>query len=109
MHPSKRLQTTYRIAATGGYQSPIRADSHTFNPSASAVGDLKGLRRPVCHIPNPRRTIVRPRDKQSPVRRERERVDLLGVTLEFFVDLLLGNIPNLECQESSYVEHSPEK
>ena len=92
--------------ATGGYQSPIRADSYAFNPSTSAVGDWKGLRRPVFHIPNPRCTIVRPRDDQSPVRRESKRVDHLGVTLESAADFLLGNVPNLERKKSRHVEHS---
>ena len=95
------------IKATCGYQLSIRADSHASNLTAAAAGRCKGLRRSVRHIPNPHRTIIRPRDDQSPVRRERERLDQLNVTLETVADLPLGDVPNLEHQKLSYVENSP--
>ena len=85
---------------TGSHKSSIRADSHAFNLTISTVDVCKGLRRPVRHIPNPHRTISRPRDEESPVRRENDRVDRTGVTLEFSTDPPLGNIPNLERQKS---------
>jgi len=48
-------------------------------------------------------------DEQSAVRRESERGDPPGVTLEAVVNFPLGDVPNLERQKSSYVEHSPRK
>jgi len=95
------------IKATGRYQSFIRADSHASNLTAAAAGRCKGLRRSVRHIPNPHRTIIRPRDDQSPARGESERLGWLNVTLETVADLPLGDVPNLERQKLSYVEHSP--
>ena len=92
---------------TDGYQSSIRVDSHASNYTTSAAGCCNGFRQSVCHIPNSRRTIARPRDDRPPVRRESERVDHMGVTLEYFADPLLGDVPNL--QKSFYVEHSPQK
>ena len=75
----------------------------------NAVGDCKGLRRPVRHIPNPHRAIARPRDEESPVRRENGRVDHVSVTLESAMGFPLGDIPNLERQKLFYVERSPRK
>src|SRR5579872_3562336 len=95
---------TYRIKTPSGYKSSIRADRHAGHPSINIVweiGDSKGLRGPISHIPNPRRAISRPRDDEPPVGRERERVDLLGVTLECMANPLLGDIPNLERQTSA--------
>jgi len=107
IHPNKRLQTVYLIKATGGYQSSIRADSHTSNLTTPAAGRYKGLRRSVRHIPNLHRTISRPRDDQSAVRRESERVSRPGVSLEAVADFPLGDVPNLEHQKLANVEHSP--
>ena len=109
---NKRLSTTHRIEATGSNQSPIRADGDASNSSVNIVrqvGDRKRLRAPVSHVPNPRRPIARPGHNQPPVRREREGVYLLRVTLESVADPLLGDVPNLERQKSCYVEHSARK
>ena len=73
----------------------------------NGAGDYKGLRRAVLHIPNPRRAITRPRDEESPVRRESYREGHLGVTLESVADSPLGDVPNLERQKLFYVEHLP--
>jgi len=109
IHPNKQLQDTYPIITTGGYQSSSRADSHAVYTGTNIVGDCKGLQQPARHIPNLCRTIIRPRENQPPIRRESDRADRPGVTLECFADSPLGNIPNLERQNSPYVEHLPRK
>ena len=111
-HSDKRLSITHRIEAAGSDQPPIRADSDTSNPSINIVGevgDCKGLRAPVGHIPNPRRPIARPGHNQPPVGREGEGVYLSRVTLESAADPLLGDIPNLERQRGNRLSDSSPK
>ena len=97
------------MIVTSSYQSSIRVDSHAVYTGAKYFGDYKGLQQPARHLPNPCRTVIRPRENQPPIRRESDRADYIGVTLECFADLPPGDIPNLECQKSSYVEHLPRK